>query len=127
MNRSFYFLVIEESSIARIIIRIQLLQLGQRVDVISSLEEAWDNIKSVAYDMILIDRKLYKVDNPEITSFIQRHIKNDTAPIIAITAQTQHQEEDASYIAPSYFYKPINQHHALALIDYLDNRLNKEK
>jgi CheY-like chemotaxis protein len=122
MNHVFHFLVVEESIAARIVIRGQLMQLDQRVDMTSTVEDALDKITGTSYDIMLIDIHSYnKVVDPDIPSLIKKLKPNSALPIIIITSQNEYElnQTNLSAEGPIYFKKPFNQNSAMNIINYL--------
>ncbi|AGH53204.1 Uncharacterised protein [Legionella pneumophila] len=74
MNNSFRFLVVEASFAARIVIRSQLMQLGQLVDLATTAEEMFDKIAVKTYDTLLIDNHLYNsLGDYDLIAFIKNN------------------------------------------------------
>ncbi|HAT1770895.1 TPA: response regulator [Legionella pneumophila] len=127
MNNSFRFLVVEASFAARIVIRSQLMQLGQLVDLAITAEEMFDKIAVKTYDILLIDNHLYNsLGDYDLIAFIKKQQPHSIAPIIVITSQQPLIGNKANTTLKNlcHFYKPFSEGNALKIINYVKSTLN---
>ncbi|WP_106225058.1 response regulator [Legionella pneumophila] len=127
MNNFFRFLVVEASFPARIVIRSQLMQLGQLVDLATTVEEMFDKIAVKTYDILLIDNHLYNsLGDDDLIAFIKKQQPHSIAPIIVITSQQPPIGNKANTLKIlCYFYKPFSEGNALKIINYVKSTLIK--
>ncbi|AMV16155.1 Uncharacterised protein [Legionella pneumophila] len=125
MNYSFRFLVAEASFPARIIIRNQLMQLGQHVDIVPSIEDTLMQITSKSYDMLLIDSYLYYSQGDyDWTALIKKHHPFTTAPVIALICEHPPIKNEMGSPHLCSFRKPFSEEKAIIIIHYLESTLS---
>lgn len=122
MNKRFHFLIIEESLAARIVMRSQLMGLDQHVDITPSLEDAFDKIIVIPYDILLIDSYSYKkINSLDMTPPVIKNLQIKTMPIIAIIGE-QELELNQNHLSEGtllYFKKPFTEESAMKIIHYI--------
>jgi CheY-like chemotaxis protein len=125
MDTQPHILIVEDSTIAQIILKKQLIDQGCTVDVTSDGPSALEQAMTTFYDLILMDIGLGDGPDGFETSLLikrQSEINADT-PIIAITAHDDHQykQKAISIGMVDYFIKPFTLENAKKIIDLLKN------
>jgi len=110
-------LVAEDNTVNQQFIKMLLTKLGHIVDVVANGAEAVEAVKTVPYDLVLMDIQMPEMDGPTATKII-RHFKGAIAqiPIIALTANAMLGQRD-EYLAAGmddYVTKPIDRSRLLA-------------
>lgn len=102
-------LVAEDNSINQRVIEGMLGKLGYRVDVVSDGFEAVEAAKRVAYDAVLMDCHMPRLDGLEATRSIRKLAPYTETPIIALTADALVQNEEKCLAAgmSGYLRKPL--------------------
>jgi len=96
----FYFdnnpriLLAEDNKVNRKIVEEILLQMGCRVDIALNGQQAIDRVRSIDYDIILMDIKMPVMDGIEATKIIKREKSKKCPPIIAMTAFSTTDDEE---------------------------------
>ncbi|MFY7698585.1 MAG: response regulator [Legionella sp.] len=87
----YHILIVDDSIIAQLALKTQLLNQGCMVDVASDGFAAMQQASSTAYDLILMDIGLGDgVDGFEVTTMIkQKSLLNQQTPVIAVTASNE--------------------------------------
>ncbi|HFO0072977.1 TPA: response regulator [Legionella pneumophila] len=126
MRYSFYFLVAEESFPNRIIIRNQLMQLGQKVDIVATPEDLLSQVAVNSYDILLIDVGLYnKLYGCDLMGFIKKKQPYSITPIVALTFLRSPRLEKCNITKEwCFFCKPLNPQEAQKIINYIESTLN---
>ncbi|RMX03656.1 hypothetical protein EAW55_04610 [Legionella jordanis] len=123
MDELFHFLIIEESMSSRIIVREQFSQLNQRVDFVSSIEDAIIQMTSHIYSMILVDSGFYhSLTTIDFNSLIRDGRQMNQVPLVAVMVNNgvdlYHQQPLQNYVC---FTKPFSRESTLKIIEYLKN------
>jgi DNA-binding NtrC family response regulator len=115
MYPNFHILVVEDSAAARIVIRTQLGNLGQIVDMASTKEEALDRISSTLYDMILISKNFYYLLDEDV--FLKLIPQNKCHPAIGIIGNNF--SSGQSIRKYRQFCSPFSKESSLKIINFL--------
>jgi signal transduction histidine kinase/DNA-binding response OmpR family regulator len=122
-------ILVAEDNITNQLVAIKILEkLGYRVDVAANGLEAVAAVKSMYYDLVLMDCQMPEMDGFEATRRIRFGDAGQarrSTPIIAMTARAMQGDREKCLGAgmDDYLAKPIN---TAALIDTLDKWLPKE-
>ena len=123
MNKTPHILIVEDSPIAQVVLKAQMLKLGCTVDVAIDGEAALSQALTVLYDVILMDIGLGEgLDGFEVSVEIKKQSTiNKTTPIMAVTSHGEplFQEKATSVGMVGYFYKPFKPEDAEAIMDFL--------
>ncbi|MCZ6702093.1 MAG: ATP-binding protein [Ignavibacteria bacterium] len=98
-HEQFYFdnnpriLLVEDNKVNRKIVKEILLQMGCRVDIALNGQQAIDRVRSIDYDIILMDIKMPVMDGIEATKILKREKFKKCPPIVAITALSTPEDE----------------------------------
>jgi CheY-like chemotaxis protein/HPt (histidine-containing phosphotransfer) domain-containing protein len=87
-------LLVEDNEINQAVAAGMLENLGCQIDIASAGQQAVTLCQQQAYDLILMDYHMPEMDGLEATALIRQQLpdnKNQTTPIIALTADVQHQ------------------------------------
>ncbi|MDX1932574.1 MAG: response regulator [Capsulimonadales bacterium] len=111
-------LVVEDNAINQRVAQLMLEPHGYRVDVVSSGNEALQMIRSLPYDLILMDCQMPGMDGYETTQRIRDwEAKNlrKRLPIIAVTASTLRGDREKCLASgmDSYLSKPLRHEELL--------------
>lgn len=88
-------LLIEDNRIAQIAAKVNLAEVGCKVDLASTSREAILLAEEKEYDIIFMDIGLDEIEGFEITRIIkERKGKNSSTPIIALTAHGENLYKD---------------------------------
>jgi signal transduction histidine kinase/CheY-like chemotaxis protein/HPt (histidine-containing phosphotransfer) domain-containing protein len=111
-NRKLRILVAEDNSVNQLFIKMLLGKSGHFVDVVGDGAEAVEAVKTVSYDLILMDIQMPEMDGPTATKVI-RQLDRPVAhiPIIALTANAMlgQREEYLAAGMDDYVTKPIER------------------
>ncbi|MCP5126535.1 MAG: response regulator [Gammaproteobacteria bacterium] len=107
-------LVVEDNEINQIIVLKLLEKLGHRADVAANGQEALAALKTRPYDLVLMDIEMPVMNGLEAASRIrsgQAHVADPQMPIIAMTAHTEHEEQERCLKAGmnDHIGKPIDR------------------
>lgn len=123
MDNPLHILVVEDSPIAQVVVKAQLIKLGCTVDIAPDGISALEKAISTRYDIILMDIGLGSgPDGFEVTIQIKEQSKlNNTTPIMAVTTHEGPEFNDrATEVGmEGYFNKPFNSQDAQKIIDYV--------
>jgi len=123
-------LVIEDSVIAQVVIKKQLMNFGSGVDVASNGVEALEKTEKNTYDLILMDIGLGTgLNGFELSTMIkQQEGLNKNTPIIAVSAHGEmefnHKALEVGMVG--YYTKPFSPHDAANIINYLSDKAQKK-
>ncbi len=119
-QRSLRILVAEDNLVNQKVIRLFLVSAGHDVDIVADGQEAVEAVNSQAYDLVLMDVHMPKMDGITATKLIREQGGiGATIPIIAVTAKAMVGDRE-TYIAAGmndFVSKPINTaelHEAIA-------------
>ena len=115
--RKLRVLVAEDNSVNQLFIKMMLVRLGHFVDVVANGVEAVEAVKSVPYDLILMDIQMPEMDGPTATKVIRQLDRSiSRIPIIALTANAMvgQREEYLCAGMDDYVSKPIERSLLLA-------------
>jgi len=126
-NEAARVLLAEDNVFNQKVAELMLQNLGCRVDIASSGEEALQMMDGQSYDMVLMDCQMPILDGFEATSAIRQQEGGDRhTPIIALTANAMRGDREQCLAAgmDDYLRKPITQE---ALANKLSEWLQWEK
>lgn len=110
----------EDNGTNRLVAMTRLKMMGHRVDAVASGQEAIDALRSVPYDLVLMDVVMPEMDGLTATRAI-RTLPGPAAdiPIVAITANVfqQHREECMAAGMDAFLGKPIIPQHLANVLD----------
>lgn len=107
MSREFYILVVDDNFINRQYFALSLTKSGYQVVVVESGALAVEIAQEQNFSIILMDIRMPEMDGYETTLRIKRNSKNQTTPIIAISAE--HISLDANKLFDDFLLKPISR------------------
>lgn len=120
-----HILIVEDSRIAQVVLKNQMVQQGCTVDIASDGNTAIEQALATKYNLILMDIGLGEgPDGFEVSqSILSDGGLNSTTPIMAVTAHGEpHFEQKATEIGMvGYFTKPFNLDDAKVIMDFLKN------
>ncbi|HHM2297799.1 TPA: hypothetical protein ACRIDK_000716 [Legionella anisa] len=130
MHQCFHFLVIEDSMAVRIVIRTQLTNLGQKVDMASTMEEVLERVTSSSYDMILMSKSFYHrlFDIEQFLTLISKEKRTNNRPVIGVMGNDSFQNDVLKSF--HYFPNPFTKENSLKIIDFLSKcskKMNSER
>jgi CheY-like chemotaxis protein len=109
-GRRLTFLLAEDNQVNQKVISVMLLKAGHAVDVVGDGEGAIDAVRRQAYDVVLMDVQMPKLDGVAATRQIRRLPGPESrVPIIALTANAMAGDREAFLSAGmnDYVSKPI--------------------
>ncbi len=122
VERQFHILLVEDNPINQEVARQMLLRSGHRVDVVDNGQSAIDAVRTVRYDIVLMDVQMAGMDGVEATARIRAlPAPICTVPIIALTANAMSGARE-QYLAAGmndYVAKPIERLVLMAKIQQL--------
>lgn len=120
-------LVVDDNEINQDILKEILERLAMKVRLAGSGKEAVEEVKSRAFDIILLDIRMPEMDGYETIKAIRNIPNYDQVPIIAVTASVSVEEKEKCIIAGfnEYIIKPIDKNKLIVLINKHTNK-NKE-
>jgi CheY-like chemotaxis protein len=125
MGKTFHILIVEDSMIAQVVLKTQMIKHGCTADTASDGESALMQALSVAYDVILMDIGLGEgPDGFEVTAAIKEQSDiNKETPIIAVTSHSEpeFQAKATAVGMVGYFNKPFNAENTVKILDFLKN------
>jgi two-component system sensor histidine kinase/response regulator len=91
-----------------------LRKMGLRADVVADGQEAVNALKSISYDLVLMDCQMPEMDGFEATRLIRQHeskVLNPRIPIIAMTAATMQGDREKCIQAgmSDFIAKPVQK------------------
>lgn len=104
-------LVAEDNLINQIVIQRLLEQLGHVVDIVTDGEEALEKIRSSAYDLLLTDIQMPKIDGLQLTRLVRKlDTPNARLAVIALSASATSDDRDACLKAGmnDHLSKPVD-------------------
>ncbi len=118
-QRSFRILVAEDNLVNQKVIRLFLVSAGHDVDIVADGQEAVEAVNSQAYDLVLMDVHMPKMDGITATKLIREQGGiGATVPIIAVTAKAMVGDREKYFAAGmnDYVSKPIDRQKLFAAI-----------
>ena len=107
-----HILLAEDNPVNQLIAKEMLRQIGYRVSIANNGREAFDAIKSAAFDAILMDVQMPEMNGPEATLAIRKweQVTGRRTPIIALTANAMQGDRETCLAAgmDDYLTKPID-------------------
>ena len=129
MDSPWHILVVEDTLIAQVFIKQQLLKHGCVVDTANDGEAAIRKTLFTPYDVILMDIGLgVGPDGFTVAAEIKKQSRiNRTTPIMAVSAhgEPEYHEKAITVGMLAYFYKPFTPQDATTLVDYLKKTRRK--
>lgn len=124
-------LIVEDSMVAQIVLKNQMVEQGCEVDGASNGKSALDNALNNRYDLILMDIGLGDgPDGFEVTAQIKaQSALNKETLIYAVTAhgEPEYQEKAKAVGMAGYFNKPFTSEIAKSIVEQVQNKLNAHK
>jgi len=125
-------LVVEDNIINQKLIKQILIKYGIEVDLAKNGLEAFDKVKSIKYDLILMDIQMPVMDGIEATQEILNYEKEENlehTPIVALTANALKgdREKFLNQGLDDYLSKPIESSELLFILKkFLNQRVEEE-
>ena len=123
-------LLVEDSQANQVVALAILRKAGYKVDAVADGQEAITAVKSLPYDLILMDIAMPGMDGIEATKRI-RHLSGDVSsiPIIAMTANVMEgdREKCLSHGMNDYLEKPIDRDALIRVIELWTQEAKVEK
>lgn len=120
-----HILVVEDSQIAQISMKINLMEQGCTVDIAANAKDALEKTQISRYDVILMDIGLGNgPDGFDIAAQIKAHsAMNRKTLIAAVSANEEPENRDKADAAGmvGYFNKPFTQKHAEKIVNFIKN------
>lgn len=124
-------LLVEDTPLAQMIEKAQMIQQDCEVDIAIDGETALEKAMENPYDLILMDIGLGDgPDGFEVTSQIKKlSLINKSTPIVALTAHGEREYMDkASDVGiDHYFNKPFTPADAKVIVDYIKSKKKESK
>lgn len=124
-------LIVEDSIVAQMVLKNQMVEQGCEMDGASNGQLALDKTMNNQYDLILMDIGLGDgPDGFEVTTQIKaRSILNKETLIYAVTThgEPEYQEKATAVGMQGYFNKPFTPEIAKSIVDRVKNELNAHK
>ncbi len=104
-----HILAVDDSDDNRTLIRLMLEESGARIDIAADGEDGVRQTEKRAYDLVLMDIQMPKMDGYSALGEIRRRGKS--MPIVALTANAMTQERERALKAgfDAYVTKPIDR------------------
>jgi PAS domain S-box-containing protein len=107
-------LVAEDNHVNQKVAQAMLRKMGLRADVVADGQEAVNALKSIPYDLVLMDCQMPEMDGFEATRLIRQHeskVLNPRIPIIAMTAATMQGDREKCIQAgmSDFIAKPVQK------------------
>src|SRR5690348_2947891 len=99
-------LVVEDSAVARHMLRAVLMQRGHAVTALRDAETAWELVQHTSFPLILLDWILPGMDGVELCRRIRRLPHGDQSVILVISEREQPEDLDAVLDAGASDYFP---------------------
>ncbi len=124
-------LLVEDTPIAQVVAKSQLIKQDCEVDIASDGIEALDKTSLHSYDLILMDIGLGEgPDGFEVTLQIKNNSPlNRLTPIVAVSSHNEEEyKEKAKAVGMAhYFNKPFRPADAKVIVDYIKERMIRDK
>ena len=125
METAPHILIVEDTMVAQVVLKIQMTKQGCTVDIASDGKSAIEKGLTTHYDLILMDIGLGDGPNGfEVTAEIKKQNQiNTLTPIMAVTAHGEPEFNDKALAVGmvGYFNKPFTPEDAKKIMDYLNN------
>lgn len=135
-NHQLRILLVEDNVINQMVATRMLNRLGYRPDIAANGKEAVDAVKSINYDIVLMDILMPELDGLEASKIIKKEIQPENMPVlIAMTANAMSGDRE-NYIQAGmddYISKPVSIDSIKTLLEKWStnirdkNKLNKTK
>jgi signal transduction histidine kinase/DNA-binding response OmpR family regulator len=115
-------LLVEDNAVNQLVGFTLLQKMGYGVDVVGNGEEAIEALQNKRYDLVLMDIQMPGMDGHEATQVIRdpkSPVRDHRIPVIAVTANVQLEDREASLRAgmDDYIAKPIRRAELSALLE----------
>ena len=97
-------LVVEDDEINLALIKLTLQEQGYQLDEARDGEEALQMINDHHYDLLVLDRKLPKIDGLSVLRQMKNNPKHQEIPVIIQTALTSKQDVQQGLLSGAYYY-----------------------
>lgn len=117
----FKILVAEDNPVIRNVIKEQLQNLGQSVDVVDDGDQAWAMLQEKGYNIVLTDCYMPGIDGMELARRIQDNSQFSGMNVIGMTAnaQKEHVSECLAYGMKRVLIKPVTSDNLLEILSSL--------
>ena len=114
-------LVAEDNPVNIMVIRKLLTKWAVKLDIVNNGEQAVKKVQEKDYDLVLMDIQMPVMDGFQATQAIRSIMKDDSMPIIALTATTTEEFKAKAFSVGmnGYLGKPFNPNHLKAKIKQL--------
>jgi len=118
-RRSLRILVAEDNAVNQEVAKSLLQKRGHAVDVVEDGVEAVAAVQRTAYDLVLMDLQMPRMDGIRATQEIRRILGDRPLPIIAVTANAMSGERERCLAAgmDEYLSKPFKPHDLFAAVE----------
>lgn len=106
-----HILIVEDDPTNRLLLRRMLEHLGYRADLVADGLEALEAARNVAYDLILMDCHMPRLDGFATTTELRRREGDGRrTPVVAITGSALDRDRDRAFEVgmDAYLLKPIS-------------------
>ena len=117
----------DEPGIAKLI-KVNLQRAGYTVDVATNGAEAWEMVQNNAYDLVVSDVMMPKMDGFELLAEIRRNPTTTNLPVILLTAKSQNEDVTQGYATGTdmYLTKPFSPPELLVWVERVIKGVNAE-
>lgn len=104
-------LVVDDNSFNREVVGDLLVAIGIEVEFAVNGREALERVEGAAYDVVFLDVQMPEMDGLEVARAIRARPRLASLPLIALTAQAQESDREASLAAGmnAHLAKPIDE------------------
>ncbi len=123
-------LVVEDNETNQTLVRAVLELAGYRVAVAGSADEAWEAVRELSPDLILMDVQLPGQDGLSLTRELKADRATASIPVVALTAHAMNGDRELALQAgcQGYIAKPIDTRtRALEVREYLADRSTDDR
>ena len=121
-QRGLHILLVEDNTFNQTMQRAMLHNMGHRVDLASSGQEALQALDATAYDLVLMDVQMPEMDGLETTRRLRQIPGAERLPVVALTAMASASDRQRCLDAgmDAYLSKPIQRAELEAVLDSLE-------